>query len=204
PRQPKRGSSRPPTKPASDPPSGMQTMVSVTANGRFRIGTYSDDSAAAFGIAPPRPNPARNRSAVSARTPVDIETRTVSAPNAPPPPSRPGRRAAPPPIPPADRAADHHPDHAGGLNRNERRPQKAPLAHHRRHRRAEQLVVEPVEDDRRRGRDDEQLLVGAPVRLVEQRADVDGVVADHCVPARAAAITALTMCRRMRPSPPRR
>ena len=50
---------------ATTPPSGMQTIVSVTANGRCRRGTYSEASAAAFGMAPPRPMPAMNRSAVS-------------------------------------------------------------------------------------------------------------------------------------------
>jgi hypothetical protein len=50
---------------ATKPPSGMQTMVSVTAKGRCRRGTYSEARAAAFGIAPPRPMPARNRSTPS-------------------------------------------------------------------------------------------------------------------------------------------
>jgi len=66
--------------PASVPPSGMQTIVSVTANGLWRSGTYSDDSAAAFGIAPPSPRPAKKRSAVSVVTPPANETSSVSAP----------------------------------------------------------------------------------------------------------------------------
>src|SRR5262249_62182776 len=79
----------------------------------------------------------------------------------------------------ADRAADHHAEHAGGLNRDEGRPLQAPFAHHRRHCRAEQLIVEPVEDDRRRRRGDEELLIRAPVRVVQQRADVDRLMADQ-------------------------
>ena len=59
----------------------MQTIVSVTANGRRRSGTYSDASAAAFGIAPPRPRPATKRSAMSVVTLSANATGTVSRPN---------------------------------------------------------------------------------------------------------------------------
>ena len=89
---------------ASVPPSGMQTMVSVTANGRCRRGTYSDESAAAFGIAPPRPSPARNRSTISMATPVENDTRIVSRPNVTTLPSsatrRPKRSPTTPPMRP--------------------------------------------------------------------------------------------------------
>ena len=67
---------------ASVPPRGMHTIVSVTANGRCRRGTYSDASAAAFGIAPPSPNPARNRRMPSNITPLTVEIASVSAANA--------------------------------------------------------------------------------------------------------------------------
>ena len=104
PRQPKRGSTCAPTSPASDPPSGMQTIVSVTANGRCRIGTYSEESAAAFGIAPPRPKPAKKRRTVSTATPFDIDTSSVSSPNATTLPMsatrRPRRSPTTPPIAP--------------------------------------------------------------------------------------------------------
>jgi len=166
PRQPKRGSTCAPTRPASDPPSGMQTIVSVTANGRWRFGTYSNESAAAFGIAPPRPKPAKNRRTVSTARPPDkhgpFATRAEAEANML-----------------ADGAADHHPDHAGGLHRHERRPRQVPLAHQRRQRRAEQLVVETVENDRRRRCSDEELLIAAPVRFVERGADVDRLHADQ-------------------------
>ena len=72
-RQPMSGSTWIPSTPASVAPSGTQTMVMVTATGRRRAGTYSAASVAAFGIAPPRPMPARNRrppsSPASGRTP---------------------------------------------------------------------------------------------------------------------------------------
>src|SRR6266403_1194166 len=148
PRQPNRGSTCPPTRPASDPPSGMHTIVSVTAKGRCRLGTYSDESAAAFGMAPPRPSPAKNRSTVSIVTPPANDTKIVSTPNATTLPSSATRRPNRSPIIP-------------------------PLAHQRRQRGAQQLVVEAVENDRHRRREHQQLLIRAPLRVVEGRADVD-------------------------------
>ena len=60
-----------PSSPASVAPSGTQTIVMVTAMGRdWRTGTYSAASAAAFGIAPPSPRPAKNRSAPERGTSV--------------------------------------------------------------------------------------------------------------------------------------
>ena len=144
----------PPTRPASDPPRGMHTIVSVTANGRFRFGTYSDESAAAFGIAPPRPNPAKTaaRSAYRRRrptAPASSAGRTPGRCRAARSAVRADRRDA------AERAADHHANHPGGLRGHERRTRQVPLAHQRRQRGVEQLVVEPVENDglrsRRRG-----------------------------------------------------
>ncbi len=41
-------------------------------------------------------------------------------------------------------------------------------------RRDEHLVVEAVEDDGQRRREDQQLLIAAPLALVEHRADVNG------------------------------
>ena len=64
-RQPSSGSARMPSSPASVAPSGTQTMAMVTAMGRRLAGTYSAASAAAFGIAPPRPMPASSRSTPS-------------------------------------------------------------------------------------------------------------------------------------------
>ena len=82
----------------------MQTIVSVTAKGRCRLGTYSDESAAAFGIAPPRPSPAKNRSAVSMATPPANDTRIVRMPNETTLPSsairRPNRSPMSPPMAP--------------------------------------------------------------------------------------------------------
>jgi hypothetical protein len=70
----------------------MQTMVIVTANGRRRSGTYSEASAAAFGIAPPRPRPAAKRSAVSIVMPLAKAAKTVSRPNQMTLPRSAGRR----------------------------------------------------------------------------------------------------------------
>src|SRR6266702_4222183 len=57
----------------------MHTIVRVTANGRCRRGTYSDASAAAFGIAPPSPKPARNRRTPSIMTPLTVAMASVTA-----------------------------------------------------------------------------------------------------------------------------
>ena len=107
-RHPTTGSMRMPSKPANVPPSGTHTIVSVTANGRCRRGTYSAASAAAFGIAPPRPRPARNL-----RTPSDVMSCTIAAPSVVTPKmidARQQRRAAAEPIArkAGGRAADHH------------------------------------------------------------------------------------------------
>ena len=63
------------------PPNGMQTIVNVTANGRCRRGTYSEASAAAFGMAPPKPSPARNRRTPSSIRLLTVEIASVSAAN---------------------------------------------------------------------------------------------------------------------------
>ncbi len=60
----------------------MQTIVNVTANGRWRRGTYSDASAAAFGMAPPRPTPAMSRRTPSAVTEWTKAIAMVSTANA--------------------------------------------------------------------------------------------------------------------------
>ena len=65
---------------ASVPPSGTQTIVSVMANGRYRRGTYSDASAAALGIAPPSPSPARKRRAPRAQRLSTSATAAVRMP----------------------------------------------------------------------------------------------------------------------------
>ena len=70
-RQPNAGSAGIAISPASVPPSGTQTIVTVTASGRCRAGTYSAASAAAFGIAPPSPRPVRNRNVAQRRDAVD-------------------------------------------------------------------------------------------------------------------------------------
>ena len=53
-----------------------------------------------------------------------------------------------------------------------------PVAHQRRNRAPKHLVVEAVEDDGQRGREDQQLLIAAPLPIVEHRADVNGFHAD--------------------------
>ena len=58
----------------------MHTIVNVTANGLRRNGTYSDASAAEFGIAPPRPSPAKKRSTVSMVTLAANDASTVNTP----------------------------------------------------------------------------------------------------------------------------
>ena len=66
---------------ASVPPSGIHTIVKVTANGRCRLGTYSEDNAAAFGIAPPNPKPARKRNVPKSIRPLTVEIASVSTAN---------------------------------------------------------------------------------------------------------------------------
>ena len=80
-------------------------------------------------------------------------------------------------------AAQHHAEHAGGEDRCERRPGQSPLAHERGNGRREQLVVETVENDRQCGPGDQELLISAPVRLVEQRADISGLHHESPLPA---------------------
>src|SRR6185436_12646393 len=74
------------------------------ADDRQRHGKYSDESAAAFGIAPPRPRPAKNRSSVRTPTPPATETSKVSRPNVMTLPSsairRPRRSPSTPPTAP--------------------------------------------------------------------------------------------------------
>ncbi len=79
-RHPSNGNARMPSSPASVPPSGTQTMAMVTAMGRRLAGTYSAASAAAFGIAPPSPRPAKNRSVPNAAVLSDIAAASVITP----------------------------------------------------------------------------------------------------------------------------
>ncbi len=81
-RHPYAGATRLAIELARNPPSGMQTMVSVTANGRCRRGTYSDASVAALGMAPPRPIPAMNRSTPSAQSELTNAIAIVRTANA--------------------------------------------------------------------------------------------------------------------------
>ena len=81
PRHPTVGSAAIAAKPASVAPTGTQTMASVTAKGRCRSGTYSAASAAALGIAPPRPMPASSRRTPSVATSCAPATTIVVAPN---------------------------------------------------------------------------------------------------------------------------
>ncbi len=80
-RQPTIGMRYPDPNAASVPPSGTQTIVRVIANGRCRRGTYSEARAAALGIAPPRPRPAKKRSAPSAHRLSTSAAAAVSTPN---------------------------------------------------------------------------------------------------------------------------
>jgi hypothetical protein len=79
------------SSPASAPPSGIETIVSVTASGRLRAGTYSEASVAALGMAPPRPTPARNRMTASASIEFTNASAAVKAPNVRTLPSSAGR-----------------------------------------------------------------------------------------------------------------
>ena len=93
------------SSPASAPPSGMHTIVAVTAKARRRIGTYSAASVAAFGMAPPSPIPARSRSTLRASIDPTSAIMHVSAPNRATQPMSVGRRpkrspARPPRRPP--------------------------------------------------------------------------------------------------------
>ena len=120
-RQPSDGRSGIATSPASVPPSGTQTIVTVTAMGRWRSGTYSAASAAAFGIAPPSPNPSeqaqhRQRPASTAA----VETASVATPKIAMLPSSAVRRPTRSPASPADGAADHHAEKAERDDRSER------------------------------------------------------------------------------------
>ena len=174
-RQPYRGRISAPSTPASVPPSGMQTMVSVTANGRCRRGTYSDDSAAAFGIAPPSPSPAKKRSTASVATLSAKDTRTVSTPNDTTLPSSAARRPIRSPMNPPMAPPIIMPTRPLVSTDANAGPGHIPLPHQRRHGGAEQLIVEAVEDDRQRRGDDQELLVAGPLAFVEQRADVNGL-----------------------------
>ena len=80
PRHPIVGSTAIAANPASVAPSGTQTIARVTAKGRWRSGTYSAASAAAFGIAPPSPIPAISRSTPSVPMPPAAATATVAVP----------------------------------------------------------------------------------------------------------------------------
>ena len=91
-RQPNAGMTIAASSPASAPPSGMATIVNVTASGRLRAGTYSEASVAAFGMAPPRPRPARNRTAARASIEFTNASAAVNAPKMNTLPSRAGRR----------------------------------------------------------------------------------------------------------------
>ena len=179
-RQPNTGMTYPATNAASVPPSGTQTMVKVMANGRCRRGTYSEASAAAFGIAPPSPSPARKRS--DAEGPEAVDERGGGGEDAEDEDAADEREAAAHPIADeaGERAADHHADHAAGDNRPERAARHRPVAHHGRDGDAEQLVVDAVEDDRERRQQHEQLLPAAPVPVVEQVADIDRVGLSSC------------------------
>ena len=107
-RHPTRGNSRIPRRPAIVAPSGTHTIVTVTAIGRWRSGTNSATSAAALGIAPPRPMPASRRSQPSWAGAVAVTAASVIAPNTAMLPDQ--RRATAESIAgnPCNRAADHH------------------------------------------------------------------------------------------------
>ena len=105
-----------------NPPSGMHTMVSVTAKGRWRRGTYSDASVAALGMAPPRPMPARKRSTPqhvrSSSTNAMAIVRTAKVTTLPSSAVAAAEAVA---EHAADQAANHHPERPGGERVAERR-----------------------------------------------------------------------------------
>ena len=79
-RHPSDGNTSAPTIPASVPPSGMHTIVIVTASARRREGTYSEASAVAFGTAPPNPTAARNRNVPSSVSASACDMAAVNRP----------------------------------------------------------------------------------------------------------------------------
>ena len=111
-RQPNTGMTYPATSAASVPPSGTQTMVKVMANGRCRRGTYSDASAAALGIAPPSPRPARNRRTPRAQRLSTSAAAAVRTPKMRTLPMSATRRPMRSPTSAGQRSAEHHADHA--------------------------------------------------------------------------------------------
>ena len=134
--------------------------------GAARAGTYSAASAAAFGIAPPRPMPATSRSDGERADAAGRRDRQRRHAEDAPCTTR-SALAAPEPIAgdAGDRAADHHAQIAQRDDRREGAPRDAPVRHDRRDRHAEQLVVDAVENDRQRGQEHEPPLVAAPADL---------------------------------------
>ncbi len=156
-------------------------MVSVTANGRCRRGTYSEARDAAFGMAPPRPTPARNRSALSMKTEsikatrnvrtakvITLKSRAVRRPNLSPmtPPSRPPISIPAGPHASAERSCALA---AGTWHIGE------PLGGDVRDGVRQDLVVDAVKDDRQRRPEDQQLLIAGPSPCVDGRTDVNGL-----------------------------
>ncbi len=179
PRQPTAGIAGTAKSPASVPPSGTQTIASVTARGRCWRGTYSAASAAAFGIAPPRPMPARNAARRAWPVTAVSEIRVVAT--AEQQHRSEERRAAAVAIAgeAGGGAADHHPEVAERDDRRHRARLERPVRHDRGQGEPEQLIVEAVEDDRQRRQQDEQPLIAGPGAGVERAADVDGGSVRH-------------------------
>ena len=173
------GMTYPATSAASVPPSGTQTIVSVMANGRYRRGTYSEASAAALGIAPPRPSPARKRSAPRAQRLSTSATAAVRTPKMRTLPMSAKRRPIRSPMRPASAPPIIMPIMPLASTALNARARHRPVPHHRGDGDAEQLVVDAVEDDRERRQEDEELLAAAPAPVVEQVADVDRVSTWH-------------------------
>ena len=154
----------------------MHTIVSVTAKGRCRRGTYSEASAAAFGMAPPRPRPARKRSTLNAARPFANEIANVSAAKAIMLKSSAVRRPIRVAKHSADGAADHHAERTHGQRCRESATLQPPFLHQRRDCIAEQLVVDAIEDDRERCAHNQKLLICGPASFVDDLANIYGNV----------------------------
>src|SRR5208283_1486073 len=67
------------SEPMTEPP-GMPAHIAVESDARSRFGAYSHPKASAFGIAPPKPIPARKRHTASCSTLVIYAVKNVNTP----------------------------------------------------------------------------------------------------------------------------
>ena len=165
PRHPNVGSARSAKMPESMPPSGMHTIVNVIANGRYRRGTNSEDSAAAFGSAPAQPDADEKPNQSKRRDAVDLRRRER-------------HRAK------GEHAADQRETTTEAVARRRRLRRRSSCRRSRARRRSQRpavgtdhssmidgmarpsnLIVDAVKNDRERGKADDEFLETAAMHL---------------------------------------